>query len=265
MARYGKMILESISSSAIYDLSKYLLFVFLSGISGVAAHICAGYIYYLTPYAVILSISAAAGAGFLGMYLYKRHNPILRVFSKVEFKYSILSKECFYEYKDSNHMIYEKHLKLKVLCKNLDRYYDKYNWTGCGKINIISADKDHEIIQTIKRDSFQQFEVHFGRNYKKNQIIDLQLTFELEDTENKANPNLSTTIVEPTKYLKLGIKMPDEYKEYTADAEVFPLIDSRIPLEKHIMNSNNNGVIEWEINNPELLLVYSLKWKKINN
>lgn len=77
---------------------------------------------------------------------------------------------------------------------------------------ISSANKDHTVILTTKRDSFQQFEVHFGKNYKKGEIIDLNLTFELEDSENKANTAISTTIVEPTKYLRIKIKISKDYR-----------------------------------------------------
>lgn len=142
--------------------------------------------------------------------------------------------------------------------------YDKYNWSGCEKPKISSDDKDHLILLTKKRDAFQQFEVHLGKNYRKGEIIDLHLSYEFEDIENKAIPMLSTTIVEPTNYLKLIVKVPKQFNIDKADAEVFPIIDSRIALDKHVINYNNNGVIEWEILNPKMLLVYSLRWNMPN-
>lgn len=258
-----KKIIEGVFSKAIYDLSKYLFVIFITGISGVAAHIYASNIEYLIPYAVIISISCAALIGMLGLNLYKKNNPIYKIYTKTDFKYLILSKECIYEYKDLNHMIYEKHFKIKVLCKSLDRFYDKYNWTGCSDPNIISDDNYHKIIFTTKRDAFQQYEVYFGKIYKKGDIIDLHITFELEDFENKVVPVLSSTVVEPTKYLKLKVKIPKEYIKDKACAEIFPVIDSRIALDKKDINFNNYGVIEWEIPEPEMLLVYSLTWDMI--
>jgi hypothetical protein len=258
-----KKILESVISKGVYDIIKYLLFIVLTGITGLATHIIAFNVKYLMPYAIVIAITAAAAVGLLGLLVYKHYNPIYNIYTKTDFKYTLLRKEYFYEYIDMHHIIYQKQIKLKVLCENLDRYYDKYNWTGGNKPKkIISANKDHTIVETTKRDSFQQFEVHFGRNYRKGEIIDLHLTFELEDNEKKANPAISSTIVEPTKYLKLKVKISEDYREGVANAEIFPTIDGRLPLEKYEKNFDNNGVIEWEIPNPQMLLVYSLTWNK---
>ncbi len=255
-----KRILESIISKGIYELIKYLLFIVLAGFTGLATHILVSNIKYLIPYAIFISIINAATIGLLGLSIYKRFSPIYNIYTKTDFKYIFLEKEYFYEYIDSNHIIYQKHLKLKVLCKNIDRYYDKYNWTGVDMPKISSANKDHTIILTTKRDSFQQFEVHFGKNYRKGEVVDLNLTFELEDIENKANTAISTTIVEPTKHLRLKIKISKDHRENVANAEIFPIIDSRIALDKYEKNFDNTGVIDWEIINPPMLLVYSLRW-----
>lgn len=255
-----KKILESVISKGIYDIIKYLLFIVLAGITGLATHIIVLNIKYLIPYAIIIVITTSAAVGLLGLFVYKQYSPIYNIFTKTDFKYIFLRKECFYEYIDMHHIIYQKQIKLKVLCKNIDRYYDKYNWTGGEKPKISSANKDHTIVPTTKKDSFQQFEVHFGRNYRKGEIIDLHLTFELEDSENKANTAISSTILEPTKYLKLRVKISKDHREGAANAEIFPIIDSRIALEKCEKNFDNNGVIDWEISNPPMLLVYSIRW-----
>ncbi len=256
-----KKILESVISKGIYDLIKYLLFVAIAGITGLTAHILASSTKYLMPYAIIIAVTASASVGLFGIFIYKKYNPIYNIYTKTDFKYIFLQKEYYYEYIDVHHIIYQKYIKLKVICDSIDRYYDKYNWTGNEKPKTItSANKDHTIVLTTKRDSFQQFEVHFDRNYKKGEIIELLLTFELEDSENKANPVISTTIVEPTKHLKLKIKISKDYRETLAHAEVFPVIDSRISLEKTDMFFDNNGVVQWDIKDPPMLLVYSLRW-----
>jgi len=255
-----KKIFEGVLSKGIYDITKYLLFIALAGAAGIGAHIFALHFKYLLPYAIIIAITIAASVGLLGLSLYKKYNPLYNIYTKSDFQYLFLRKECIYEYIDMNHIIYQKLIKLKVLCKSIDRYYDKYNWTGCDRPKIKSACKDHSIILTTKRDSFQQFEVHLGRKYKKGEIIDIHLTFELIDNENKANTVVSSTIVEPTKYLKIKVKISKDYREDIANVEIFPIIDSRIPLEKFEKSFDNNGVIEWEISNPTMLLVYSLRW-----
>jgi hypothetical protein len=260
MLRSIKKILESVLSKGIYDITKYLLFIAITGITGLATHILISSVKYLIPYAIVITIITAATVGLLGLLIYKQYSPIYNVYTKTDFKYIFLEKECFYEYIDMHHIIYQKQIKLKVLCKSIDRYYDKYNWTGGDTTKISSANKDHTIVLTTKRDSFQQFEVHFGKSYKKGDVINLHLTFELQDRQNKANSVISSTIVEPTKYLKLKIKISEDYREGAANAEIFPIIDSRIALDKCEKSFDNNGVINWEIPNPPMLLVYSLRW-----
>ncbi|AKA68975.1 hypothetical protein [Clostridium scatologenes] len=255
-----KKILESVLSKGIYDIIKYLIFIVITGITGLATHIVVSNVDYLVPYSIMIAIITAATVGLFGLFVYKKYSPIYNVYTKTDFKYIFLEKECSYEYIDMHHIIYQKQIKLKVLCKSIDRYYDKYNWTGSDKTKISSANKDHIIILTTKRDSFQQFEVHFGKIYKKGDIINLHLTFELRDNENKANPVISSTIVEPTKHLRLRIKISKNYREGSANAEIFPIIDSRIALDKYEKSFDNNGVIDWEISNPPMLLVYSLRW-----
>ncbi len=265
MLRSMKRILESVFSKGIYDIIRYLIFIVITGITGLATHILVSSVKYLIPYAIVIAIIAASTVGLLGLLVYKQYSPIFNVYTKTDFKYIFLEKECFYEYIDMHHIIYQKQIKLKVLCKSIDRYYDKYNWTGGDKPKISSANKDHSIILTTKRDSFQQFEVHFGRSYKKGDVINLSLTFELQDNENKANSVISSTIVEPTKYLKLKIKISEGYREGVAKAEIFPIIDSRIALDKFEKSFDNNGVINWEISNPPMLLVYSLRWTMLKS
>jgi hypothetical protein len=263
MLENSKKIIENIFSKIIYDLSKYLFIIFISGIAGLAAHIYAINNKYFLPYAVVFSISIGAGIGAIGFYIYKQRSPIYRIYSEIDFKYLFVKKELTFEYKDNCHMIYQKHVKIKVLCKSLDRYFDKFNWSGCEMPKISCDNKNYEIFLTTKRDAFQQLEVHFGKNYKKGEIIDFLLSFDLTDSENVSTPMLTSTIVEPTEYLKLTVKIPKEYNITKADAEVFPIIDSRLSLYIREMYFDNYDKIEWEILKPNLLLVYSLRWNKL--
>lgn len=65
-----KKIFEGIFSKVIYYLSKYLLFIALTGLTWIAAHIYAANVKCLVPYAIIFSVSIAAGIGFLGLFIY---------------------------------------------------------------------------------------------------------------------------------------------------------------------------------------------------
>jgi hypothetical protein len=261
MLAFMKKIIESVISKGIYDAIKYLFVIAFAGIASLAALIISTNTKYLIPYASIITITAAAAAILLVLFIYKGVSPIYNFYIETDFKYVFLEKEYFYEYIDKEHITYKKILTLKVLCKSLDRYYDKYNWTGGYAPVITSEDKNHKIVLTTARDSFQQFEVLFGRKYKKGEVIKITLTFDLKNSENKATPAISSTIVEPTKHLTFHIKISKDYRKGAATAQKFPITDSRIALESTEMKFDSEGEIIWPIANPQMLLVYSLSWE----
>lgn len=251
-----------------YEALKYQLAVCLAGISGIITHAYATNNRYLLPYAVILSLSAAFGIGFFCVYIYESHNPFYKAYKKTDFKYVILKKQCTYQYRSFTTMEYRKRIKLKVVCKSIDRYYDKYNWTGCGKVVISSSNKDHKILITAKRDAFQQFEVYFGKSYKKGDIVEFCITYKFEDSERTSIPILSTTIVEPTNDLTLKVILPKSFGISKAFYEIFPCIDSRLPIDSGEFSFSDSTVedpttsaVEWSISKPSMLLVYSIKWE----
>jgi len=251
-----------------YEALRYQLAICLAGISGVITHAYATNNKYLVSYAIILSLSAAFCIGFFCIHIYKLHNPLYKIYLKTDFNYVILKKHCTYQYRSYTTMEYKKRIKLKVVGKNIDRYYDKYNWTGCGKVIISSSNKDHKILMTAKRDAFQQFEVYFGKSYKKGDIVEFYITYTFEDSERKSIPILSTTIVEPTSDLTLKVILPVAFGITRAYFEVFPCIDSRLPLDTGELVFDNSNVednttvaVEWAIPEPSMLLVYSIKWE----
>ena len=77
----------------------------------------------------------------------------------------------------------------------------------------------------------------------------------------KATPSFSTTIVEPTKKLTLTLKINKDYRTASVIYEKFPSTDSRLALETKEYNFPDNSEIEVIIDNPKMLLVYSLNWE----
>ncbi|WP_027628207.1 hypothetical protein [Ruminiclostridium cellobioparum] len=267
-----KKFLAGFLNKIAYEALRYQLAICLAGITGVITHAYATNNKYLLPYTIILSLSAALGIGFFCIYIFRLHNPVYKIYLKTDFKYVILKKYCTYQYKSYTTMEYKKRIKLKVTGKNIDRYYDKYNWTGYGKVSITSNVKDHKILMTAKRDAFQQLEVYFGKSYKKGDIIEFCLTYMFEDVENKAIPILSTTIVEPTSDLNLKVILPKTFGIAKASFEAFPCIDSRLPLvsgelffDDSTVEDNTTTAVEWSVPEPLMLLVYSIKWDMQKN
>jgi hypothetical protein len=263
-----KKFIEGFLTKIAYDALKYQLAVCLAGFSGVITHAYATNNKHLISYAVVLSLTAALGTVFFCLHIYESHNPYYKAYKKTDFNYVIMKKHCSYQYRSYTTMEYRKKIKLKVVCKSIDRYYDKYNWTGCGNVVIASSDKEHKILMTAKRDAFQQFEVYFGKSYKKGDIVEFCIIYKFEDLECKSVPILSTTIVEPTDDLTLKVILPKAFGILKANYEIFPCIDSRLPVETGEFTFNDSNVednttvaVEWSVPKPSMLLVYSIKWE----
>lgn len=255
-----KKVLESVLSKGIYDLVKYLFLLILAGITGLITHALSVNNKYLISYAIVIAIISAASVTLLALVTYIKFSPIHNFYLDTDFNYVILEKHIIYEYKSSEDIIYTKKYKLKIR-KSIDRFFDKYNWTGGNMPIIISLDKHHKIIQTTRRDSYQQYEVHFGRKAKKGEILDLTLIFYLTDKEKKSTPSLSTTIVEPTNHLILTLKINSTYRTDSVVYEKFPLTDNRLSLESKNYDFSSTGEVEIKIDDPKMLLVYSLSWE----
>ena len=255
-----KKLFKDIITKGIYDLIKYLLIGLIASITGLFYNFFALHGKYLMPFTVIMTLIAVIATCLLLLIIYRENNPIFNVYKKTDFQFIFLEKDLTYDYTNLDCIKYEKKVKLQVICDSVDRFYDKYNWTGDSKPLIASSDKTHEIVPTPKRDSYETFEVHFGRTYKKGDIIDLKLTFSMEDKERKADTRVSTTIDEPIRKLKIKIKVSEDYREGPANATIFPLIDGRHCTYNEYKYFDNDGIIEWEAKDPQMLTKYSLKW-----
>jgi hypothetical protein len=258
-----KKALESALGKGIYDLINYLLVFALGGISGLITHSISINNKYLMDYAPIITITSVILVALLALVIYKKVSPLHNFYLDTDFDYIFLEKKLTYEYNSPEDITYTKKYKI-LLRKSTDRFHDKYNWTGDNNPIITSSDSHNKIFSTTRRDSYQQFEVCFGKKYKKGEIIDLTLIFKLTDKEMKASTSFSTTIVEPTKKLTLTIKINKKYRTDSAIYEKFPSTDSRIALETKEYHFPDNSEIEVTIDDPKMLLVYSLNWENPN-
>ncbi len=256
-----KKFLEDAFYKGVYEVVKcLLLIVFSSGIFGLIAHAVTVNISFLAPYVLYITVFFSAGGAFFCIILYERLSLRKPRFPKLEFHFRIIEKEYTYEYKDKNHMIFTKRIKLKALKNNLDRYHDRYCWSGLGNVLVRSEVKDQIFLSMGRKDVYHEYEILFGRNLKKGEEIETCIVFELEDLQGQAIPFLSTTISEPTQYQILRVIIPKSLGVEKAVAEIKPCTDSYIPIDTELINFNVSGEAKWETKKPRLLYVYSIRW-----
>lgn len=257
--------IESIAVGLAKDALKgILIFAFTSGICGFISHFVSANISLLAKYSIWLGLIFASGGGLISLYIYSRCNKFIPKFRKMDFQYIVINKEYSYEYTDLTNMIYKKSIQLKALANNLDRYHDRFCWSGCGKITPKCENKEYQYIPTARRGAYQEYDILFDKKLKKGETIDISITFDLEDISGTSDPHMSTTISAPTDYLILRIIIPAKFNVKKAIAEILPNSDYYNPLYTEIINFVYNekyGEAKWEITMPKLLHIYSIRWK----
>lgn len=186
------------------------------------------------------------------------------IFPQLDFDYKILEKEITYKYLSKEDMQYEKRFKLKALKNDLNKYLDKYHWTGSGKVLIKSIIKDHKVFTTIRDDTYQEYEVHFRRVLNKGNEITSGIIMYLSDPEKRAVPFLACTVNEPTEKLTINVLINKNLKVDRIITEIKPHGKSVKVFESKEARFEESGEYykyTWEIVKPKLLFRYIAKWQ----
>lgn len=250
-SRPVRRFIENVAKNTATGLLKILfLFIFNSGVIGVLTHIATTQIKYLVQYALIISTSVALGLGYLITTFILRNR---------EFDYQILEKIYEYEYLSLTSMTLRKTVTIKALTRKCDRFFERYIWTGSGPATMTCENKSYNIIETPRTDCFQRTEIRFERTLRLWEKITIVLDYILDDPHQIAVPFLSTTVIEPTKKQTLIVSVPKDWALKDA------IIEIRRCAEDHHTESSNiiefeYGVCKWEMEDPELHKVYSIKW-----
>ena len=90
----------------------------------------------------------------ISLWLNKKY--VLRPRPQSDFK--LLKKELIYEYQpDGKHIEHIKTTRIKALRNGLDKYSDRYSWTGSGIINLIAPIDCQEVKETIRKNVWQLY------------------------------------------------------------------------------------------------------------
>jgi hypothetical protein len=121
----------------------------------------------------------------------------------------LLLKEVVYQYfPDGQTMRQRKRFKIRVLRDGVDRFMDRYRWTGSGKCNIKSLTSGFNIANERKEEFWDYFDVTFPHPLRKNEEADFTIEWELFDVVTSAVPFLSTMIDYETKHLSMRVILP---------------------------------------------------------
>jgi hypothetical protein len=242
-------VIRAVVELILIGAASYLFSKILSSVIEVAA-----------PYKYGIAVIVFCIVTLLILYIRKRSGRLQPYYPKLDFDFQITESELTYDHKDKNRMIYTKRKKIKALKNGLDRYLDRYHWTGVGQVNVKSAVADQELALTERRSIWQFYEIKLPRPLNAGDEIQTEVVWELEDTEGKAVPFMSATIEEPTDKLKMNLMLPPELGVKKATQIVSMCIGAKKPMQTADIEFNRHGELEFQENRPKLLYNYELRW-----
>ena len=177
----------------------------------------------------------------------------------------ILQKEIAYEYsKDGQTMWQRKRLHIKALKNGVDRFTDRYRWTGSGKCTVQMLTPDFQITNERKEEFtalWDYFDVTFPHPLHKGEEIDFTLEWELFDEQKIAVPFLATLIDRETKHLLLQVVLPPKLAPTRAYCHEFANNIDTLPIVTHpIKWSAATQRISFDVPNPKKYHKYSIRW-----
>ena len=197
----------------------------------------------------------------VAIYLRNRFSRNAPHFPQVEFDFEILRREIYYEFLSPTQSIYRRRYSLRACRDNLDRYPDQYGWTGIGTVKLRSGNQKHQVAERERDSLFQKFDIEFKRYLRKGEEITAEVIWELEDPTSAALPFASVTIHEPTDQLRIEAKFPKSFNVTEVICEHSMGMGSRHLLETREIPVNGDGRVIWEVQHPELLHFYKMRWQ----
>jgi hypothetical protein len=246
---------------ALYDIVKIGLFLILAvSTSLLASKALVLNVAAFAPFKwYLFGIFGSSGA-LIALLLYRRLNRFRPNFPRLDFDFQVLEKEISYEYLDKTHMVYKKRNRIKALKNGLDTYRVKYRWTGRGGIDIKSGIPEQQIVETVRKNVWQVYEIRLQRSLKKGDIIETEAIWDLEDQAGRAVPFFSATIEEPTDLLRFNLSLNPALSVREVTCETSSGIGAGKPFDSFIKPLDKHSEIKWEIHSPRLLYYYEMKW-----
>ena len=259
---FFKGLLRELISLSLYQLILLILgLIFSTSTFILINNFLSTYIGFIRQNKLLFIVIFAIGGAWLFISLFHRFYRNRPTFPVLDLDFRALEREITYEYKNNNHMFYKKRVLLQALKNNLDRYIDKYSWTGKGTIDVKSSIKDYLYKEGIKKNVWQFYEINFQKTIKKGEIIETELFWDLYDKESKAVPFFSCTITEQTNLLILKLILPPKFGVKEVICEISCGIDASYrPFKTKTLPLDRNGTVKWIVKNPKILYYYEMRW-----
>jgi len=210
---------------------------------------------------VFACVAACVAASIVSIMLYREHKRTLEHEEGVRFGIHVREKTMTYRFLDARRMQYTKRLLLRATRSGVDRYPERYAWTGTGRESIRVSEPHYRIENHSRGGVWKHFDVCFGRTLAEGEEVEFEVTWDLEDSGGTAVPFLGTSIAEPIDILRLKVIFPDSLLPANPVFYEKETNAARVPLRSEALKLDRGGnSLEKEILNPRLYRYYMISW-----
>lgn len=264
MSLFDSNLRTDVLGNIIWDATKWIA----AGLVGIAiwvlsklgTNVLTHFVQSIQPYAWPITILFFTIGALIFIFLYRRFSKFRPQYPRLDCDFEILELEIIYNHLSKTRMTYTKRKKLRALRNGLDRYIDRYRWTGMGNVQLKSNVKGQRIVEEERKSVWQFYAIRFNRNPSRGQEIPTEVFWELEDLQNAAVPFLSATMEEPTRKLILKVQLPANDNVEEVVMEVLPFMGAKTPFSSDTKKIEHNEYT-WTVENPKLLYHYEMRWE----
>lgn len=246
---------------ALWELTKYAVLGMVVAVwTGAAGVLLASQDERLRIWRWPVGVTAAALGLLATGWAYRRFRRYTPTFGPLDFDYLLVRKDVVYKRSDDGQVEYRRRFKLRALKNGLDRYTDKYHWTGSASGAPQAVTRGHTVFSTVRKNVWQFYEIRFPITLKRNQEIEAEVVWHFDDRDRAAVPFVSATIEEPTEHLTLSVTLPQALRIHSVIEECSSGIGAKTPFDSRPQVLDSDGSRIYDVTDPQLFHHYEIKW-----
>lgn len=251
MQAWGDRVLNSLVSVAISGVVAGFFALIVAWVNDVGAMVTVG---------IVLAVTGAVFLLGTALVLWYRNTQQTYVsYPHPGFDLRILEKRIIYRVDDDGVLHFSRRLKVKALKNNVDRYIDKYVWTGGGSALPTPGVGVDEIRPRGTAGIWTFYDSSFIQNLRRGETLEISANWPELDAS-KSRPFVSTASDEPTSRIVFELSIPAKFRrDDNAKLEEMRSIESIFPFKTEDGSFNDKGDLTWEIK-PGHYRHYRIRW-----
>lgn len=176
--------------------------------------------------------------------------------------FRVVSRTITYKWLGDGLVEYRRKYRLSARRNGLDRYTDRWIWTGDGAVSMESAVKSHSLVLHSPKGAWNIFDVVFNKTLNISDEIDVEVVWLIKGIVKKPNAFCSATISEPSGTLRFRLEFRGGSVLQRFVFEHMHSMSAKDVISQEEKDLDGE-VIEFEVVNPELLHHYQVRWNWI--